>query len=361
MVRDRDVGGARNGPPHGSQRIDRESTAERYRKIFEYSNDAVTIVDLSAETFVDVNPAACELLGYSREELLSKRPEEIHPGDVDRVREEFVSQVYEEGSGFTDDLTCITKDGEEVPTEISGAVLRPGDGGQDPTRMIAILRDISDRVEHRLALEKKIERLDRFASIVSHNLRNPLSIIQGRLTLARETGDPEQFDAIEEAVDRMDEMLSDLLQLTRKGDVIGDRTFVELETLARRAWPESDTDSGTLEIESSRVISADRSRVCELFENLFENALEHAGADVTVRVGTIETADDAGFYIEDDGVGIPTDERDTVFEWGHTTATEGTGFGLAIVAEIVDAHGWEIDVCDATTGGTRFEITGLES
>ena len=361
MVRDRDVGGARNGPPHGSQRIDRESTAERYRKIFEYSNDAVMIVDLSAETFVDVNPAACELLGYSREELLSKRPEEIHPGDVDRVREEFVSQVYEEGSGFTDDLTCITKDGEEVPTEISGAVLRPGDGGQDPTRMIAILRDISDRVEHRLALEKKIERLGRFASIVSHNLRNPLSIIQGRLTLARETGDPEQFDAIEEAVDRMDEMLSDLLQLTRKGDVIGDRTFVELETLARRAWPESDTDSGTLEIESSRVISADRSRVCELFENLFENALEHAGADVTVRVGTIETADDAGFYIEDDGVGIPTDERDTVFEWGHTTATEGTGFGLAIVAEIVDAHGWEIDVCDATTGGTRFEITGLES
>ena len=81
MVRDRDVGGARNGPPHGSQRIDRESTAERYRKIFEYSNDAVMIVDLSAETFVDVNPAACELLGYSREELLSKRPEEIHPGD----------------------------------------------------------------------------------------------------------------------------------------------------------------------------------------------------------------------------------------------------------------------------------------
>ncbi len=190
--------------------------------------------------------------------------------------------------------------------------------------MIAILRDVSDRVEHRLALEKKIERLDRFASIVSHDLRNPLSIIQGRLTLARETGDPEHFDAIEEAVDRMDEMLSELLQLTRKGDVIGDRTFVELETLARQAWPERDIDTGTLEIESSRVISADRSRVCELFENLFENALEHAGADVTVRIGTIETAYDSGFYIEDDGVGIPTDERDTVFEWGPVEFGFGT-------------------------------------
>jgi len=347
-----------SGP--GSDPTPPESAAEeRYRKIFEHTNDAVMIVDLETEEFIDVNPAACELLGYSREELLSMHPEDIHPDDVERVREEFISQVYEEGSGFTDDLTCLTKKGEEVPTEISGAALDPGEDGTGPTRMVAMLRDVSDRVEHRLALERKIERLDRFASIVSHDLRNPLSIIQGRVTLARETGDPEHFDAIDEAVDRMDEMLSELLQLTREGDVIGDRTFVEMETLARQVWPERDTDTGTLEIESSRVISADRSRVCELFENLFENALEHAGADVTIRIGTIETADDSGFYIEDDGVGIPTDERDTVFEWGHTTTTEGTGFGLAIVAEIVDAHGWEIDVCDAVTGGTRFEITGL--
>ena len=349
-----------SGP--GSEPKPPESAAEeRYRKIFEHSNDAVMIVDLETEEFVEVNPAACELLGYSREQLLSMHPEDIHPNDVERVREEFISRVYEEGSGFTDDLTCLTKNGEEVPTEISGAALDPGEDGTDPTRMVAMLRDVSDRVEHRLALEEKIERLDRFASIVSHDLRNPLSIIQGRLTLARETGDPVHFDAIEEAVDRMDEMLSELLQLTRKGDIIGDRTFVELETLARQAWPERETDTGTLEIESSRVISADRGRVCELFENLFENALEHAGTDVTVSIGTIETADDSGFYIEDDGVGIPTDERDTVFEWGHTTTTEGTGFGLAIVAEIVDAHGWEIDVCEAATGGTRFEITGLES
>jgi PAS domain S-box-containing protein len=335
------------------------SPEERYRKIFQYNNDAVMIVNLETEEFVDVNPAACELLGYSRKELLSMHPEDIHPEDVDRVRKEFLSQVYEEGSGFTDDLTCLTKNGEEVPTEISGAALNPGADGADPTRMIAMLRDISERIEHRRELEETIERLDRFASIVSHDLRNPLSIIQGHLTLARETGDPEHFDAIDEAVDRMDEMLSELLELTREGDVIGHRTTVTLETLARQAWTERDADTGTLEVDASRTISADCGRACELLENLFENALEHAGTDVTVRVGTIETADESGFYVEDDGTGIPTDERDAVFEWGHTTTTEGTGFGLAIVTEIVEAHGWEIEVCDATTGGTRFEITGL--
>ncbi|WP_435197368.1 PAS domain S-box protein [Natronomonas sp. EA1] len=115
---------------------------ERYRKIFQYNNDAVMVVDLETESFLDVNPAACDLLGYSRGELLSMHPVDIHPNDVERVREEFISQVYQEGSGFTDDLTCLTKDGEEVPTEISGAALNAGEDGTDPIQMIAMLRNL---------------------------------------------------------------------------------------------------------------------------------------------------------------------------------------------------------------------------
>lgn len=329
---------------------------ERYRKIFQYNNDAVMVVDLETESFLDVNPAACDLLGYSREELLSMHPEDIHPNDVERVREEFISQVYQEGSGFTDDLSCLTKDGEEVPTEISGAALDAGEDGTDPTQMIAMLRDISDRVEHRRDLEKKIERLDRFASIVSHDLKNPLSIIKGHVTLARENGDSEHFDAIEDAADRMDEMLSELLQLTREGHLVGERTDIELEPLAREVWADCELDPATLKIESSRTLHADRDRLHELFANLFENAYTHGGASVTVRVGTLDRDGSDGFYVEDDGEGIPADEQDTVFEWGHTTTSDGTGFGLAIVAEIAEAHGWEITVCDAEAGGTRFEI-----
>jgi signal transduction histidine kinase len=222
--------------------------------------------------------------------------------------------------------------------------------------MIAMLRDISDRVEHRRELEEKIERLDRFASIVSHDLKNPLSIIKGHVTLARENGDPEHFDAIEDATDRMDEMLSELLQLTREGHLVGERTDIELEPLAREVWSDCELDPATLEIESSRTVHADRDRLHELFANLFENAHTHGGESVAVRVGTLDREDSDGFYVEDDGEGIPANEKDTVFEWGHTTTSDGTGFGLAIVAEIAEAHGWEITVCDSETGGTRFEI-----
>jgi signal transduction histidine kinase len=94
-----------------------------------------------------------------------------------------------------------------------------------------------------------------------------------------------------------------------------------------------------------------------VFENLFRNAVEHAGDDVTITVGTL----DGGFYVDDDGPGIPEDERDRVFEAGYSTGEAGTGFGLSIVRDVVEAHGWDIRVVEGADGGARFEITGVET
>jgi PAS domain S-box-containing protein len=351
---------SRPGEATAGDTSDRQGAVERrYRRIFEHGNDAILIIDLDAETFADVNPAACELLGYSQNELLSMCPEDIHPQDMERVREEFISQVREEGTGFTDDLTCVTKEGRSVSAEVSGAALHPEE--DDPTRMIAMVRDVSERVERRKELEATVERLNQFASIVSHDLRNHLSLVKIHAALARETGDPEHFEAVDAAADRMEELLSELLTLARGGDVIGDRTAVELETAAREAWDDVDPDVATLEVESSAMVRADRSRLRELFANLFENAVTHGGSDVTVRLGTLGTGGEAGFYVEDDGDGIPPDDRDAVLEWGHTTATDGTGFGLAIVTEVAEAHGWTVGVTEAESGGARFELTGVSS
>ncbi|ELZ33164.1 sensor histidine kinase [Halorubrum tebenquichense] len=343
----------------------RPPVEERYRKVFEHSNDAVMVVDFETESFVDVNPTACELLGYSREELLSMNPEDIHPDDFDRVREEFVSQVRAEGSGFTDDLMCLTKGGDEIPTEISGATLDPARGetatDAEPTRMVAMLRDISGRARNRQRLEEKVERLDRFAGIVSHDLRNPLSIIQGHAELARETGDSKHFDAVEDAAARMEEMLSDLLRLTREGDLVGERTEIDLATIARDVWADCEMDPAILDVESTTTLRADRDRLHELLVNLFENARNHGGSDVTVRVGTLDEEGQRGFYVEDNGTGVPPEDRETVFEWGHTTTGDGTGFGLAIVDEIADAHGWEIGLKESADGGARFEVAGVRT
>lgn len=210
-----------------------------------------------------------------------------------------------------------------------------------------------------LRLQDQNEKLDRFASFVSHDLRNPLTVLEGSLQLAEETGDAEHFQRCYTAIDRMDTLIDDLLSLARAGEIIDETEAVSLASLAEECWQTIGEVNRTLQLEfdTTTTIEADKSRLKQLVENLLRNAIDHGNDDTTVTVGTL--AD--GFYVADDGPGIPEDERTKVFESGFSTSDSGTGFGLAIVKEIVEAHGWEIDVTDAESGeGAQFEITGIE-
>ena len=209
-------------------------------------------------------------------------------------------------------------------------------------------------------LERQNRRLEEFANVVSHDLRNPLSVAEGNLDLARETGEAEFFDAVGSAHDRMRRLIDDLLDLARQGRAIGEPRPVPLPDVAREAWTNVETGDLELSVEADSVVSADRERLCQLLENLFRNAAEHGRPDgdradaVRVTVGALD--DREGFYVADTGPGIPAEERGRVLESGYSTAEEGTGFGLAIVETIAEAHGWMIGVGEGETGGARFEI-----
>jgi len=205
--------------------------------------------------------------------------------------------------------------------------------------------------EAKRSLEQSNERLDRFASTVSHDLQNPLQVAQGYLDLVE--ADSEHLRTVEDAHDRMEVLIDDLLTLARQGHVIEEPDYVALAPLAETTWRNVSTAGATLAVETEQTIRADESRAGELLENLFRNAVEHAGPDVTVTVGEL----DGGFYVADDGPGIPVEKRGDVFETGYSTADDGTGFGLSIVRDIVEAHGWEIAVTDSERGGARFEIS----
>jgi len=213
------------------------------------------------------------------------------------------------------------------------------------------------RRNHELAAQ--VDRLDAFASIVSHDLRNPLNVAQGRVTLARDETDDgtvrEHLDTVIRAHERMSDLIEDLLRFAREGQLIEEVESVDLPAVIQRAWTHVSTTEKTLVVETDRTIRADRARLEELFENLVRNAVEHGGDDVTVTVGDCA----GGFYVADDGPGIPVDERAAVFEAGYSTADGGTGFGLKIVEQIVDAHRWDVRVTESETGGARFEITGV--
>ena len=155
---------------------------------------------------------------------------------------------------------------------------------------------------------------------------------------------------------RIEDLAADLAMLARTDDRIGSIESVELDALAMTAWESIQAPWATLDIAESGPLFVDKSTTCQLLENLFSNAIEHAGPEVTIRIGTLPN----GFYVEDDGPGIPPEQRDSVFEWRVTYADNHNGLGLAIVNRIVEAHGWDIEITDGETGGARFEFTGVK-
>ncbi|MFB6074782.1 MAG: ATP-binding protein [Haloarculaceae archaeon] len=221
--------------------------------------------------------------------------------------------------------------------------------------LIGVTRQIQERKEYEERLKRQNERLDEFASVVSHDLRNPLNVASGRLALAREECDSDALDAVARAHDRMAALIEDLLTLAREGETITDPESVALATTVEASWRDVETADATLVVEAARTIQADRRRLRQLLENLLRNAIEHGGPDVTVTVGDL----DDGFYVADDGPGIPESDREAVFAAGHSTTEDGTGFGLNIVREIADAHGWAVAVTESDDGGARFEFTGV--
>jgi PAS domain S-box-containing protein len=219
-----------------------------------------------------------------------------------------------------------------------------------------ITQDVTNQRRWERDLQRQNEELERFASIVSHDLRNPLNVAQGRLELVQAECDSEHLDDVENALERSQTLIDDLLALAREGNQIDDIEAVDIATLIENCWHNVATGEATISVDIDRTVRADRSRLQQFLENLYRNAIEYGDDDVAVTVGALPD----GFYIEDDGPGIPADEREDVFDVGYSSTEDGTGFGLSIVQEIADAHGWNIRVTDGSDGGARFEITGVE-
>jgi PAS domain S-box-containing protein len=263
------------------------------------------------------------------------------------------------------------------------------DEAGDVVHIAGVSRDVTERSEYERELRRQNERLDEFASVVSHDLRNPLSVARGRVSLALEDCDcDEHLVPIASAVERMASIVEDTLTLARQGRAVDEFEWVDVASLAEESWAMIDTADADLEVREAFRVRGDRDRLRHAFENLFANAVEHGstsppsqaredavehgstdsrtrsddavengGTDVTVGV---ETVGDTGFYVEDDGPGIPPSDRELVLDPGYTSTEGGTGFGLAIVRRVAEAHGWTVEITEGTAGGARFEFHGVD-
>ena len=346
-----------------TERRERQRGLERQRELFRRTQEIADVgaweydVETGVSTLTD-QALAIHGLDPSADLTPEQSLDFYHPADRPEIREAF-EQACEAGESYDLECRLIDANGDERWVRTRGD---PQLDGDSVTRVRGTIQDVTERTRQQLALRRQNERLDRFVDTVSHDLRSPLNVARGRLAEIGDghpaVADTTAFDAVSRAHERMASLLTDMRRLARGGAPVVDPEPVVLAAVARESWRVVETVDAdlTVAIDDACTVRADDSRLKQIFENLFRNAVEHGAPDVTVRIESHE----GGFAVEDDGVGIPATDQESVLEPGYTTTEAGTGFGLRIVEAAVEAHGWSLDVRNGSDGGTRIEVHGVE-
>ncbi|WP_254763218.1 sensor histidine kinase [Natrinema marinum] len=292
-----------------------------------------------------------ELFDLTADQLAGMTPMEFFL-EADRPAvERAVEAIFETGE-IVVEARANTTEGT-ILFELSGHRLTDDEGSI--VGFCGVGRDVTERREQSVKLTAQNDRLSEFATILTHDLRNPLAVAYGDLEQYRSDGDEERLDLLGDSLDRIGRIIDDVFVIARDGRSVTDAEAVDLAAVARDAWDMVDTAAATLDARATVVVDGDASRLQRLFENLFRNSVEHAGPSVTITVTETET----GFAVEDDGPGIDATDRGAIFDPGFSSSTDGTGFGLYIVETIAEAHGWSVAITESATGGARFEFTIL--
>ena len=346
---------------------DQQRVQRRYQALIENSTDLILVVDRDRE-ITYASPSVERIAGFEPEAITGQNVlDALHEEDRERIDEAFAELLNRPDDEFREEFRTFDAEGNIIHMEASARNLlsNPYVNG-----LVVNAREVTERKRRERELREANEQLEEFASIVSHDLRSPLTVARGHLDMAKATGDEEHFEQIGSSLDRIDNIIEDVLALTRGGDTVDEMLAVELEQASREAWEHVETEGAELVVDDSVSIEADPSRLLQLLENLFRNAIEHGapgeGPEVELGEGDPETfiirvGYDGRLYVEDSGAGIPEENREEILETGYSTSREGTGLGLSIVKKIADAHYWEVNITEGIEGGARFEFEGVQT
>jgi PAS domain S-box-containing protein len=366
-----DITGVKQAEEHHAE------TEAKYRSLVEQIPAIVYLGEYGAEgDWLYISPALERILGYTPEEWMA-HPHPMgsfcHPDDLAEVRAE-EERAYRAKENFRVEHRMLAKDGRWVwILDEASPVL---DENGQPMFMQGVMYDMTERKRSEDDLAEALEKLtalDRLKNTLlhtlSHDLKEPLTAILGAAStldrLGHELSEQERRDLLSTMATRvksMNTLLTDLLDLDRldQGIVEPRRFPVDLGTLVADLLARTPVLHGrSVEVDvPSRCVNADAAKVERMVENLLANAARHTPPDATIWVRVEEATGGVVMIVEDDGPGVPDDQKEMIFEAfrrGRTTA-EGSGIGLSLVARFAELHGGRAWVEDRPSGGASFRV-----
>ena len=355
------------------------SSDQKTRAIFESIQDGITLTNLQG-VITGLNEATVRLHGYRyQEELLGHNAFDLIAASDHPRAAENMQLAFTRGSTGSIEYRLLHKDGSEFDGELN-AVLIKDETGQ-PVEFVALSRDVTSRKKAREERERLIQslaakndELERFTYTVSHDLRAPIITIKGFMGFLEQdlaAGNQERVHRdvkrVNEAVDKMNQLLKELLELSRIGRMMSEPEDVPFADIVKDAL---DNVQGRLESRHITVrtqpnlptIHGDRQRLTEVLQNLIDNAAKYMGdqPDPFIEIGQHgEENDKPIFFVKDNGIGIAPEHHDRIFGLFNKLdpESEGTGIGLALVKRIVEVHGGRIWVQSEAGKGSAFYFT----
>lgn len=321
--------------------------------IFNSSHGMIGLLDPEGKV-LRINKAVEEFFNVKEEEVKGESYDKIGKFITGRTFTDFYNQVIQHQSFpvgqisqlYRDEVKIEKEDGQTAILDISMKPVRNENG--DITAILIEGREITDIKINERQLEDQRQRLEKFSSIVSHDLRNPLNVASGYLELARETGSEEDFDKAMDAIQRMDQIIGELLTLSGKPEHF-EKEDLSLEEVFKEAYSFVDCNpdyslEGNIEFEGSR------SGVVRMFQNLIENSVEHNRKDIEIEVGVLEN----GFYYTDSGQ--LSGNVDDILEYGYSESEDGSGIGLSVIQRVTEINNWKLNINETDNGSLKFEI-----
>ena len=349
----RATGHGHPGSPHSAS----NNRAEIYQAVFDHSNDAIFVIDPAEDRIVDANPRACAMLGYTREELLSLPISAIHPNEM-AVLQAFAQSVFETGRGWTDELTCRTKNGEDLPAEISASPIKvsyQGASGQvvEGHHIIAMVRDITERrqaeaAQRELAL---VEERNRMAREIHDSLAQGLTAIIWQLN-ASEMVVSAGGEAALESLSKVRDLAKESLQEARRsvwdlrsGPLKGRSLAEALEQETAKATSSAVRTAFNVTGRERVMPGGVEAAVLRICQEGLANVLKHANASrVTVTVAYRETG--VELTVSDNGIGF---DSNIPRQWDKDKG----GFGLISMRERAQLLGGALTVKSSLGSGTN--------